>query len=318
MQTKQAILDVKNLVKTFTTTGFLTKKTHVFTAVNSVSFELGASEILGLLGPNGAGKTTIVQMLLSILIPTDGTITYFERDFYKHRSEILQQIAFASTYVKLPGRLTVQENLDIYGRLYGMSSKNRQEAIKKYLTFFGLWHARDKETGVLSAGQTTCVMLVKAFMTNPKIVLLDEPTASLDPDIAHLVREFIVRQQQELGVSILVTSHNMEEVTQICDRVLVLKQGTIIANNTPEQLAASVASTRIHITTDTIPALTQYAHEHKLIYTLEKNGLSIEIDDHAIANLLNSLTRNNIYYSHISIDKPTLEDYFLHIAKESI
>lgn len=303
-----SLLHVENLKKIFPPN---------FIAVNNISFSLQESEILGLLGPNGAGKTTTIQMLLSTLTPTGGTINYFGKDFAAHRSEILEKVAFASTYVKLPPRLTVRENLDIYGRLYGMTKTARDHNTEKFLKFFGMWESRDKQLGLLSAGQTTRVMLAKAFLAHPKIVLLDEPTAALDPDIAQEVRQFVIHQKKEYGVSILFTSHNMDEVTEVCDRVLVLKNGKIIANDTPQTLAASVASAKVHFIMQ--PAMliraTQFAAQHNYFHATEDNAITIEVDEQAIAKLLMNLATEQIVYEHISVDKPSLEDYFLHIAK---
>jgi ABC-2 type transport system ATP-binding protein len=311
------ILSVSNLVKEFVSKkSFYSFHSDTFKALRGLSFSLGEGEVLGFLGPNGAGKTTTIHILLGILTPTSGSITYFGKDFYKHRAEIMPFLSFASTYVKLPGRLTVRENLDIYGRLYGLSYAERAYRIEKYLKFFGMWNIKDKEAGVLSAGQITRVMLTKAFFTNPKIVLLDEPTASLDPDIAHDVRQFILDQQQEHGTSILVTSHNMDEVTEICDRVLVLKHGNIIADNTPEKLAASIANTRVHFIAGNIALIEEYARAHAIPYILEKNGISLEIGEHTISSLLIEFSKHRITYSNVAIDKPTLEDYFLHIAQQ--
>ena len=311
MITSHESLSVNNLTKIFKSVSPFTFKHTEFIAVNDVSFNLARAEILGLLGPNGAGKTTIIQMLLSVLVPTSGSINYFGLDFFNHRSEVLQHVAFASTYVKLPARLTVKENLDIYGRLYGLKAATRAERIERNLKFFGLWHTKDKEIGLLSAGQVTCVMIAKAFLANPAIVLLDEPTASLDPDIAHQVRQFILYQQQEFNVSILLTSHNMDEVTEVCDRVLVLKSGRIIADNSPERLAASVSCTKIHLTSQSLDDIIIYAQEKKIPYVQEKNSISLEVDEQDIANVLADLARKNITYSSISVDKPSLEDYFL-------
>src|SRR3972149_1303202 len=184
-----------------------------FTAVDDISFKLREGQILGLLGPNGAGKSTTISMLLGTLSPTFGSIRYFDKDFAKHKSESLQHVTFASTYIKMPWRLTVWENLKIYGTLYDVQGKVFDQRMERFLNFFGVWQQRHKTMNLLSAGQVTRIMLAKAFLPYPKIVLLDEPTASLDPDIAHQVREFVKLQRQEYGVSILYTSHNMEEVT---------------------------------------------------------------------------------------------------------
>ena len=307
----QAVLAVNNLVKIFN------PKNQPFTAVNDISFQLGQGEILGLLGPNGAGKTTTIQMLLSTLKPTSGSIAYFGKDFFKNRSECLQDIAFASTYINFPGELTAEENLKIYGLLYGLSGSTLKQNISKFLKTFGIEQVRNKKTNTLSAGQKTRLMLCKAFLANPKIILLDEPTASLDPDIAHEVREFVLKQQKELGVSVLFTSHNMDEVAYVCNRVLVLAKGKIIADDTPEKLAASVGISRVQLVVgDGLKRTVAYATENALEYTIVERCIEIKIDEYKIADLLIGLAKVGVQYSEIAISKPTLEDYFLRLTRE--
>lgn len=313
-----AVLRVEGLSKKFPEKRSLwgTVKQPACSAVTNVSFSINEAETLGLLGANGSGKTTIIHMLLSTLKPTAGTISYFGKDFTRYRSEILQHVGFASTYVKLPPRLSVRDNLDIYGRLYGLSYARRQEKIEHYLKFFGMWHLRDREVGVLSAGESTRVMLAKAFLADPKIVLLDEPTASLDPDVAHDIRQFVLAQQN-LGVSFLFTSHNMVEVTQVCDRVLFLKKGKIVADDTPEYLAQSIARARIQLSLgDDLGRAVTYAQELAVPYVVNGQALEIEVEESRIAEFLMVLARMGIAYSQISIQKPTLEDYFVHVIKQ--
>lgn len=310
------VLKVRNLTKIFTSGFWPFKAPSIYTAVNDISFELRKGEILGFLGPNGAGKTTTIQMLLGTLTPSGGAINYFGADFANHRIDALKRIGYASGYDKLPARLTVIENLDIVGRIYGIAEPHRAQQIEKLLNFFGIWHMRDRPTGTLSAGQATRVMLAKAFLADPEIVLLDEPTASLDPDVAHEVRQFILAQCKERGISILITSHNMDEVAELCDRVLVLKNGTIIADNTPEELARSTSKVRVHLTiAGVLDRIFVYLNEVQLTYTTHANHVTIELDEHAIAQFLADLGERKIMYTHISIDKPTLEDYFLSVAK---
>lgn len=311
-----SVLTVSNLTKIFMSRFWPFQKSKPYTAVNDISFQLSKGEILGFLGPNGAGKTTTIQMLLGTLRPTSGSIIYFGTDFADHRISALKKIGYASGYDKLPGRLTVTENLDVVGRIYGIKQPHRTQQIEKLLKFFGIWNLRERPTSTLSAGQATRVMLTKAFIANPEIVLLDEPTASLDPDVAQEVRQFILAQRAEHGTSILITSHNMNEVTELCDRVLVLKQGTIIADSTPEQLAQSTSKVRVHLTisSDFESAITYLKNWHAT-YTLPISQVTIELDEHAIAPFLIQLSEQKIVYSQISIDKPTLEDYFLSIAK---
>ena len=312
----QIPLRVDRLYKAFRTSSFFEEK-KTFVAVDHISFELKPGEILGLLGSNGAGKTTTIQMLLGTLTPTSGHITYFGRDFAKERSALLQYVSFASTYVRLPGRLTVYENLDFYAKLYLLTSSQRKERIERCLKQFDLWHLKDRQAGALSAGETTRAIVAKAFLSDPKVVLLDEPTASLDPDIAHEVRRFVIEQRKERGISILFTSHNMDEVTAVCDRVLIMKQGTIIAHDTPAQLAARVSKTRVEFVSENCPAIGSLAAMRNLTFRMTDRSITVDIDEHQIAQFLAGVSKQNIEYSQIAIEKPTLEDYFLQVAQRS-
>lgn len=310
------VLNVENLVKTYKSGFWPFSKPQVYTAVNNISFQLKKGEILGFLGPNGAGKTTTIQMLLGTLTPSSGSISYFNTNFAHHRIQSLKKIGYASGYDRLPTQLTVFENLDIIGRIYGIKQPYRTKKIEELLQFFGILNMHNRKTGTLSAGQTTRVMLAKAFIADPEIVLLDEPTASLDPDVAHEVRQFLLAQRKERGVSILITSHNMDEVTELCDRVLVLKNGSIIANNSPQQLAQSTSKIRMHLTiTSGLEHLETYMHNVYITYTKHEAETIIELDEHAIAQFLMHIAELKVVYSHITINKPTLEDYFLSVAK---
>ncbi len=312
-----SVLTVDNLTKTFSSGFWPFKKSQHYTAVNNISFQLKKGEILGFLGPNGAGKTTTIQMLLGTLLPTSGSINYLGTDFAEHRITALKKIGHASGYDKLPARLTIVENLDVVGRIYNIAQPQRMQRIETLLKSFGLWQLRDRQTGTLSAGQATRVMLAKAFIGDPEIVLLDEPTASLDPDVAHEMRQFILSRRKERGTSILITSHNMAEVTELCDRVLVLKRGAIIADNTPELLAQSIAKVQVHLTiSSNLDHALTYLYNAQCQYSAQSTQITIELDEHSIAQFLTNLVENKISYSHISIDKPTLEDYFLSIAKQ--
>jgi len=286
------------------------------TAVDHITFELGGSEILGLLGPNGAGKTTTIQMLLSTLEPTSGRIEYFGKSLAEDRESILALVGYASAYSKLPLHLAIEENLDVFGRLYGMSARARKERTKELLTRFGVWDLRRRTMSGLSAGQTTRVMLAKAFLARPRIALLDEPTASLDPDIAHEVRDFVRQQRDGAEVSILYTSHNMDEVAEICDRVLFLDGGKIAAVGTPEELAASAAATRLRFTVEQgLDELIRSAEVWGLAATAEKETVEVEIDEHRVAEFLQELAAKSVNYASISLFKPTLEDYFIMLAR---
>ncbi len=314
MSSISPILQIKNLTKRYPS---FKKGLPPLTAVNNISFDIQRGEILGLLGPNGAGKTTTIQMILGILTPTSGSISVFGLDFFTNPATIRQQIGFASTYVEFTSHLTIYENLMIHGRLYGVEPSKIPSSIEKTLNDFDVWNQRDKSVNMLSTGQKTRVMLATAFLTKPAIVLLDEPTASLDPDIAYEVRHFILEQQRKEKTTILITSHNMAEVEQICDRVLVLKDGVIIAHDTPTALAASVSTTKIQLNVgDGLRKIIAFVVEKGLPYQLKDRWIEISLDEHKIAEFLTNLAQADVQYSEISIDKPTLEDYFLHIAKK--
>lgn len=306
-------ITVTGLTKTFPSE---TKGGKSFTAVDNISFSLHTGEILGLLGPNGAGKSTTISMLLGVLSPTSGSIRYGTKDFFTHRSQILTSVTFASTYIRMPWRLTVMENLIVYGLMYGLKRLELMERAKKFLEFFDVWNQRDKTMNFLSAGQITRVMLAKAFIPYPKVVLLDEPTASLDPDIAHQVRQFVLKQQREYQTSIIYTSHNMDEVSEVCERVVFLRHGQIVAMDTPDNLAASVSITHMSLQVkDGLKRIERFAQEKGLTTKIEGRDIEIALDEHMIADFLHQLAQEKISYTQISITKPTLEDYFLSQAQ---
>jgi ABC-2 type transport system ATP-binding protein len=218
------VVEVKNL----------TKRYDNVVAVDRVSFEIYQGEILGLLGPNGAGKTTTIQMLLGLLIPTSGEIRILGMDLARHREEILNQVNFSSAYVAMPYSLTVIENLMVFARLYGI--KKPREKIEALLKTFEMETMRTKVTGSLSSGQVTRLCLAKALLNDPKILFLDEPTVSLDPDIADKTRSLLKDLRNRASLTILYTSHNMREMEEMCDRILFLNKGRLIAAGTPREL----------------------------------------------------------------------------------
>jgi ABC-2 type transport system ATP-binding protein len=212
----------------------LTKRFGDVTAVDDLSFSAQRGEILGLLGPNGAGKTTTIQLLLGLTSPTSGSIRLLDLDLHRYRREILQRVNFSSAYISLPFNLSVRENLDVFGRLYGV--RDRKRRIMELLELFEIPDVVDTVTGRLSSGQVTRVNLCKAFLNDPEVLFLDEPTASLDPDIAEKVRTALKRVQRERGVTMVYTSHNMREIELVCDRVIFLMHGRVVAKGTPREI----------------------------------------------------------------------------------
>jgi ABC-2 type transport system ATP-binding protein len=283
-----------------------------FVAVDGISFDLYPGEILGLLGPNGAGKTTTIQMLMSTLTYSSGQILYFGKDFTKHRSEILSHVVFASAYVSLPWRLSIKHNLEVFGRLYGLSGKEIKIRMDELLERFGILDKKNTLVAQLSAGQTTRLMLVKAFLVKPKILLLDEPTASLDPDVAHEVCDYLLEQRDKEGLSILFTSHKMSEVAELCDRVLFLQKGKIIANDTPKVLAQSAASSKLQlIILDGMKRTVAASEKMGLSCTVDHKTVEITLSENQIADFLQMIAASGVRYAQIRILQPTLEDYFM-------
>ena len=203
-------------------------------AVKGISFNIKEDEILGLLGPNGSGKTTTIGMLLGLLKPTSGEILINGQKLEGNRIEILEQINFISPYIELPKKLTVKQNLTVYGKLYKINNINeRIEFLSEKLRLEGLLNSI---TGELSSGQKNRVSLAKALINEPKVLLLDEPTASLDPEVGDFVRSFLEDYKKEKKISILLASHNMNEVTRLCKSILMMKDGIIIDKGNPEEL----------------------------------------------------------------------------------
>ena len=203
-------------------------------AVKGISFSIEEDEILGLLGPNGSGKTTTIGMLLGLLKPTSGEIFINGQKLDGNRIEILEQINFISPYIELPKKLTVKQNLTVYGKLYKINNINeRIEFLSEKLRLKGLLNSI---TGELSSGQKNRVSLAKALINEPKVLLLDEPTASLDPEVGDFVRSFLEDYKKEKKISILLASHNMNEVTRLCKSILMMKDGIIIDKGNPEEL----------------------------------------------------------------------------------
>jgi ABC-2 type transport system ATP-binding protein len=207
---------------------------HDTIAVDGISFEVGRNEIVGLLGPNGAGKTTTISMILGVLDPSSGTIRVEGVDIAANRALALERTNFAAVYAPLPGNLTVSQNLRVFGRLYGV--KDLPERTGELLDQFDLKGRQHVKCGVLSSGEQTRLCLVKALLNRPRLLLLDEPTASLDPatarDIRARIREFAAQDQG----GVLWTSHNMYEVADVCDRVLFLSHGRILLEGDPKTL----------------------------------------------------------------------------------
>ncbi len=212
----------------------LTKTFDDVTAVNAISIEVTAGTITALLGGNGAGKTTTIAMLLGLLKPTSGKIEVLGEDMVRSRHRVLGRMNFGSPYVDLPKRLTVRENLRVFAGLYGL--RHPRDRIEELSTALALEEFIDRPTGQLSSGQRTRVALAKALINAPSLLLLDEPTASLDPDTGDWIRSYLEEYARETGATILLASHNMHEVDRLCSDVLMMKQGQVVDRGPPAGL----------------------------------------------------------------------------------
>ena len=218
-------IEIKNLSKNY----------NDYLAVNKINFQLEKNKTIGLLGPNGCGKTTTIGMMLGLVAPTEGEILIENKNINIFgRDEILKRFNFASPYVELPKKLTVKQNLEIYGRLYGV--KNLNERINEISADLDIRNFFHRKNGELSSGQKNRVSLAKSLINKPEVLLLDEPTASLDPDIGDFVRSYIQEYKSKNKVTILLASHNMDEVERLCDSVIMMKKGKIIDRGTCSNL----------------------------------------------------------------------------------
>jgi len=212
----------------------LSKRYATTLAVDNIGFTIGAGQTVGLLGGNGAGKTTTISMLLGLLLPTSGKIEILGHDMARDRFAALARMNFSSPYIALPSRITVRENLRVYGHLYGVRQAERR--IGELSDELDLHQFLDRPAGELSAGQKTRVALAKSLINRPEVLLLDEPTASLDPDTGDLVRSWLERYRAQSGCSMLIASHNMAEVERLCDHVLMMRRGRIVDAGSPDAL----------------------------------------------------------------------------------
>lgn len=301
----QPVLEVTNL----------TKRYGEYLAVDHISFAIGEGEILGLLGPNGAGKSTTIQMLLGLTDPDGGEIHYFGRNFHQHKVQILQKINFASAYAELQARLTVRQNLRIFGMLYEVENVERR--IDELLTLLEVEEYADELFWHLSSGQKTRVILAKALLNRPKMILMDEPTASLDPDIVNKIIQLIKQLQVQEKVSILFTSHNMQEVARLCDRVSFLQRGKIVLTDTPLGLTKRIGKTKLLLSFEakqTVVADFLEKAKHPATF-IRPDLVEVTLLEEDIPSLLFELKKKGVWITSLSTEQPSLEDVFLHISE---
>jgi len=295
----------------------LTKLYGAFRAVDGVSFSVPRGKIVGLLGPNGAGKTTTIQMLVGITLPDGGSIRYFGQDLHRHREACLQRINFSSSYNNLQGRITVWENLVVYARLYRV--KTPEAKIRELGRYFGIDQLMGQRFLTLSAGQRTRVNLTKALLNDPDVLLMDEPTASLDPDIADRTLSLIESLRASRDLAIVYTSHQMDEVTRICDEVIFLDHGRIVAQDTPSGLIKRIKNARVRVTLDddAQPELVVGVLRSSFaeVSVPARNVVLVTTEEHLIPKVIFDIGNSGVRIIDIDIKKPTLDDVFLQIAR---
>lgn len=301
------ILEVKDLTKWY----------GEYQAVDHISFAINEGEVWGLLGANGAGKSTTIQMLVGLTTPDSGTVSYFGKDFSKHKTECLADINFASAYIELQGRMSIYQNLRVYAELYQIP--NLKHRIEEVLDLLEITDLRDKMFWHLSSGQKTRAILAKSLLNKPKMLLMDEPTASLDPEIVTKIIALIKHLQEHEKVTILYTSHNMEEVARLCNRIAFLAKGKIVMEGTPQQLIQQVGTTKLLVGFQ-LPSkpVTAYLTKQKYAYNLvQPNLVEIAVPDAEIPKILFGLKEEQVWITSISTERPSLEDVFLHVSQEN-
>ncbi len=299
------VLEVKNLLKNFGS----------FRAVDGISFSVPKGKVVGLLGPNGAGKTTTIHMLLGITTHSGGTIQCFGKPFPKEREHILGRINFASAFNHLQGRISVWENLLVFAGLYGVDKPRKK--IMELADIFEFRPLLKERFWNLSAGEKTRVILAKALLNDPELILMDEPTASLDPDIADKTLSLIERLRVQKKMSILFTSHRMDEVTRICDSVIFLDHGKIVAEDTPLGLTKRITTATLSLTFDGKKAsVDEFLTARDLSFSFSGPSIvRITAEEHRIPELIFSISKTGVWITDMDIKKPTLEDVFLQIAR---
>jgi len=278
-------------------------------ALRGISLEIDKGEIFGILGPNGAGKTTLISILSTILIPTKGEVRILGMDAFKNTKKVRERINMASG-VRMPWGMKVYECLRFYAFCYGISDKR---VVEKLIRDFELEEHRNKRFDDLSAGNKQKVNLARAFLNDPEVVFLDEPTANLDPDIARRIREMILNLMEERGTTIILTTHNMREAEMLCERIAFIKNGRIVAEGTSEDLKKYVkASERIILKLNG-----QKKVELNYPYKLDGKKMTVFVDDaeKVLPEIILALARQGIYVESAKMEEITLEDVFIELAE---
>ena len=306
------VIQVRNLVKTFPT------KEGPLTAVNNISFNIRKGEIFGLLGVNGAGKSTTLNILSGLITPDSGTIAIFGKDLFRHEEEIKNKFNLATAYYSLSSHVTVGQNLNVYARLYNV--KNHQQKIQELTEKFMISHLLRTKVQSLSSGERSRLGLVKSLLNDPQLLLLDECTVGLDPDMAELTRDYLQKYNRETGCTIIFTSHYMQEVEELCQRIAFMDQGKIVKIGTAKDLLQELElqTVTLHFS-QKIEKAKHILEQEQIKYTINSAGVfqfSLKNREKIIYPLLKKFVNNNIPFDDLHLEKPTLEEYFIKKSRE--
>lgn len=282
-------------------------------ALKGVSFEVEESEVFGIVGPNGAGKTTLINILTGLLYRDSGTLEIFGEDIEKKRSALAHRMNVATAYSRMSGNLTVRENLNVFARIYDV--ENRSEKIDEVLEIFQISELEGKKIHHLSAGQKTRANLAKSFVNEPELLLLDEATAGLDPQIAQVTRDAIKQLKKDLGTTILVTSHRMEDIDQLSDRMMFLHRGEVLETGTPAELKKKIHSKVIQVTvaevTDEFRGLVESEGGF-----IRENTATIKVDtEQQIVEFMAALNDLDVQVTDVEARNPDLDQVFRKVAE---
>jgi ABC-2 type transport system ATP-binding protein len=303
-------LTVKNLIKTYKT------KSGKIKAVDNISFSVKKGEIFGLLGVNGAGKSTTISILTGLQHADSGEVKIFGKDYKKHEEEIKLRSNVATAYYTLSFNLTVKQNLQVYARLYNV--KNRNEKIAELLEKFMMTKHLNSRVRALSSGEKTRLSLIKSLLNDPELLFLDECTVGLDPDMAEVTRDLLQQHNKETGCTIIFTSHYMQEVERLCDRIAFMDEGKIVKIGTSKDLLKELEFQKIHLHfSHGIRKAKELLNKENIKFAEHKGILTFQLknEQKLLYNILEKFTKANIPFDDIQLDKPTLEDYFLKRAR---
>ena len=300
----------------------LTKRFNGFVAVDNISFSINSGEVFGLLGPNGAGKTTTIAMLSTMLKPTSGSASVNNFDILKNEDDVRKSIGIVFQDQSLDEELTAYENMDFHGRLYRVPKKIRQKKIIELLKLVELEEKKNNLVKTFSGGMRRRLEIARGLMHEPKVLFLDEPTLGLDPQTRNRLWDYIKKLNTEKGITIILTTHYMEEADRLCDRVAIIDKGTIIALDTSEKLKEEIGGDVITIKSPERDRLHSKINTLSWVKDAEPHDgsvtISLQNSEKHVAEIVNLASDNGIAIDSISIHKPTLEDVFLHFTGRTI